>query len=71
MKTRETLTVVYKQYTVDVLQDARNYKKRYYVFAASPRDARVLAFALDGGYGQINTVGQGEIALSEVYTTVV
>ena len=74
MEVREAIEATPQWYTVDVLQDGGNDKKRYHLHASTPLDARLLAFALDGGFGSVDAVASfkaGDIELAKSYTTVV
>ena len=61
-----------RNYTVDVLPETTGKPARYKVLASTPTDARVIAFALDGGFALGDTViDEGKIELVKMYTKVV
>lgn len=61
-----------KNYTVDVLPETKGKPVRYKILASTPTDARVIAFALDGGFALGDTViDEGQIKLVKMYTKVI
>ena len=61
-----------KNYTIDVLPETKGKPVRYRILASTPTDARVIAFALDGGFALGDTIiDEGKIELVKCYTKVV
>jgi len=60
-----------KNYTVEVLPETGGEPTRYRILASSSTDARVIAFALDGGFSMMDTkIDEGQIELVKMYTKV-
>lgn len=61
-----------KNYTIDVLPETVGKPTRYRILASTPLDARIIAFAIDGGFGLKDTkIGEGKIELVKCYTKIV
>jgi len=61
-----------RNYIVEVLPETVGNTTRYKIRASTTIDARVIAFALDGGFSLVNKcVDEGQIELVKTYTKVV
>lgn len=61
-----------KWWTVRVLPECEGSPKDYRVKAADPMDARIIAFALDGGFpNQYQKMQEGDVALVQMYTEII